>query len=66
MTQMTNSARANRATQALTAYYGEIDECTLTDLLADILHWCDEHEEDFEQSLQQARNHHWAETHGEE
>lgn len=37
-------------------------EDAVSDLLADLMHWCDRHETDFEHELQRARYHYEEET----
>jgi hypothetical protein len=66
MTAMTDSTRALRAGKALTEYGDDVNESNVIDFLADVIHWCEQEGEDFERCLRIARDHHWAETHGEE
>ena len=59
-----NNERAERAEKAIELYDdGEGDDNTyLNDLLADLMHWCDRHEVDFDHALRIAKDHYWAET----
>lgn len=40
----------------------EHDDTALTDLLTDLMHWCDSNKIDFHDTVRVAKNHHWAET----
>jgi hypothetical protein len=48
----------------LKRYSTDEPETNLVDLLADAMHWCDQVGNDFDDILERARNHHWAETNG--
>lgn len=64
-----NDARAGWAHQAIQTFEiaTSCDRCdTLGDLLANLMHWCDRNEQDFETELERARGHYEAETGGEE
>lgn len=56
--EMTNHDRAERALSALLdSDCNGSDSCDVTDLLADLMHFCKREEFDFEQCLYSARNH---------
>jgi hypothetical protein len=65
-----NDERADWAGEALAAFArvtrmdsaGEDAATILSDLLGDLLHWCDRHDLDFEEQLERARGHYAAET----
>jgi hypothetical protein len=60
MTAPTNQARTKWAGTALDAYRRETGcdtEDSLTDLLADLMHWCDRSDVDFAATLHGARGH---------
>ena len=59
-----NQFRAHMACRALEPYSDEDPdpESNLRDLLADILHWCERNNIDFEAGLTMARIHHEAES----
>lgn len=60
-----NDARASWAAAALLRFQeetGSEDETALTDLLCDLMHWCDRNGDEFERALQHARTHYEAET----
>ena len=60
-----NDARAAWAATALRRFQEETgtdDETALTDLLCDLMHWCDRNGGDFDSSLAAARMHYEAET----
>jgi hypothetical protein len=62
-----NDDRAAWAAAALTAFRGETgadEEEALGDLLADLMHWSDRNNFDFESALFRARGHYEAETGG--
>lgn len=64
-----NGARAGWAGLAITAFQqatGTDDEDALSDLLGDLLHWCDRNNFDFDAALSRGRWHYDAETGGEE
>ncbi len=48
---------ANLAVAALQKATGADIEDAVSDLLADLMHWCDWHEQDFEKELKRARGH---------
>src|SRR5262249_41358617 len=56
----TNQERAQRFSLAAMHYTGDAHTNTI-DLLADCLHWCDQHGHDFEELLRVAQNHFTAE-----
>jgi hypothetical protein len=66
---LANSERSDRANEALKKYgklVGEdhfADEC-LTDLLCDLMHWCDRHQTEFDNCLRVGRMHYEAEVSG--
>lgn len=65
--QMSNK-RASRAARAVTAFQdvtGTDDEDVLCDLLADLMHWADRNDYDFDAALTRGRDHYEAETTGE-
>lgn len=56
-----NLRRAECAADILTAYChrsGSEPEHALTDLLADLMHWCNANGQDFQTALDRAREHH--------
>jgi len=63
--------KANRAAwacAALTTFIqvtGTDEVDALGDLLADLMHWCDRNDHDFDAALERARGHYEAETGGE-
>jgi hypothetical protein len=60
-----NVSRAAWAAAAIVAFQevtGSDDCDALGDLLADLMHWCDETGQDFEQALRNGRSHYEAET----
>ena len=65
---MSNRERANRAKPALCSYQdlvGEVDpsfEATVSDLLADIRHFCDDHNLNFDDLEQRALRHYHSES----
>jgi len=64
-----NERRSQLAAIALSAFKeDEFEDCetTLCDLLADLLHWCDRHDADFDRCLARARRHYTEETTPEE
>jgi hypothetical protein len=52
-----NQTRAFRCNAALVAYGDDLMESNLVDFLADAMHWCDQHHEDFHYRLAQACRH---------
>ena len=62
---MCNRWRADRAANAIEAYWGEQGseepETKLKDLLNDLLHWCDGHGIDLYDVLERARQSYWEE-----
>lgn len=66
MKSSNNHHRARRAAIAIEAYGDDVPESNLIDFLTDAIHWCEWHEEDFERCLRLARQHHHAETKGED
>jgi hypothetical protein len=66
---MNNAKRSNRFEVAIMSLRDEYDDdvhTALIDFLTDAMHWCDRNGDVFERCLRLARDHHWAETHGEE
>lgn len=63
-----NDRRAELAEYAILPFIEEFgdDRTALVDLLADLRHWCDRHEVDFQDALDSAFNHYQAETTAEE
>lgn len=60
-----NEQRAGWADEAIRKFQRETstdDDCLLADLLADIMHWCDRKNYDFEAALNSAREHYKEET----
>lgn len=60
-----NDDRSGWAGAALWEFHyqtGADIEDVVTDLLADLMHWCDRHDQDFETELRRAREHHQHET----
>ena len=60
-----NDQRANWAHSVLLEFRGLTGadaEDAVSDLLADLLHWCDRHGQDFDTELRRARNHYDFET----
>lgn len=60
-----NDARAEWTGAALAAFQsqtGTEDDDALSDLLCDLMHWADRHNEDFNAELARARNHYDVET----
>ena len=69
----TNELRAQRAWQATRRYHQECDDSdgdttdeTITDLLADLMHFCDEQGIDFESCSRMATMHYEAEVNHED
>jgi len=67
MGEPTNAERAQRAARVLTDYKrrhdpGEDAETVLTDLLADLLHYCDKTDLDFAKIEERARGHYLEES----
>jgi hypothetical protein len=63
-----NDSRAEWAGKAITAFQRETgtdDEDVLGDLIADLMHWSDRTNYDFEAALFRAQGHYLAETGGE-
>ena len=56
------SVRANTALEAYIEATGTDHDDALTDLIADLLHWCDRNQFDFDACLEQARRHYAGET----
>jgi hypothetical protein len=62
-----NDSRAGWAADAVTAFRsatGTDEGDAVSDLLADLMHWCDRHGQDFGHQLTRARDHYAAETLG--
>lgn len=62
-----NDSRAEWAALAIAAFVlktGSDEEDVVSDLLADLMHWCDRHDISFEDELARARFHYEAETAG--
>ena len=60
-----NEERARWAEAALSEFRvqtGADIEDAVSDLLADLMHWCDRHEQDFDLELQRAQGHYEIET----
>jgi hypothetical protein len=60
-----NDDRASWAGKAIKAFQAETgtdDEDALSDLLADLMHWADRNNYDFEAAVERARGHYEAET----
>ena len=60
-----NNGRAHWAEAALVEFQhrtGADVEDAVSDLLADLMHWCDRHDQDFDHELSRARYHYEAET----
>ena len=60
-----NDQRAALAESIVVRFIDEAQtdrECALTDLLADLMHWCDRHSVNFTIELELAREHYAAET----
>jgi hypothetical protein len=60
-----NDRRADWAHTVLREFQrltGADTEDAVSDLLADLLHWCDRHGQDFDTELRRARNHYDIET----
>lgn len=55
-----NDERARRAASALAKYYDK--EAAASDLLADLMHWCDRNGSDFDAELARAQWHYDEET----
>jgi hypothetical protein len=65
ISEPTNSDRAAWAAEALATFRrrtGTDCEDALPDLLCDLMHWADEHELNFGEALDKARDHHHAEV----
>ena len=63
-----NDSRAAWAGQAIRQFAittGTDEEDALSDLLADLMHWCDRRQVPFDRELARARDHYEAETLGE-
>jgi hypothetical protein len=63
-----NDKRASLAGAALAVFKSETgsdEEDAVGDFLADLMHWCDRHNYDFDAALERARGHYEAETTGE-
>ncbi|MGW0531002.1 hypothetical protein [Streptomyces sp. NPDC003032] len=66
-TESAHTAASRRATEALQAYalseegWRDSPSETLQRVLADLLHWCDDTQRDFDRALSTARTHHTAE-----
>jgi hypothetical protein len=63
-----NDKRASLAGTALAVFMSETgtdEEDAVGDFLADLMHWCDRHNYDFDAALERARVHYDAETGGE-
>lgn len=63
--ERTNDQRADWADAVLWQFQrltGADTEDAVSDLLADLLHWCDRHGQDFDSELRRARNHYNSET----
>jgi hypothetical protein len=63
-----NDSRAEWAGKAIAAFKletGADDEDVLGDLLADLMHWSDRNNYDFQKALSRAQGHYEAETGGE-
>lgn len=58
-----NAQRIINASSAITLAGYSFDTEGVTDLLTDLLHWCDEHQADFTQCLRTASHHHLQESH---
>jgi hypothetical protein len=58
----TRASWANIAIRAFQAATGTADESVLGDLLANVMHWCDRNQQDFDIALERARWHYEAET----
>ena len=73
MNEPTNKDRAERADHILRLYaelegseaYEDDSAALLTDLLADLMHWAEEEELDFQDQLESAKGHYEAEVNGE-
>lgn len=61
----TNDDRASRFA-ALLPHYPEDERTNLIDLIADAMHWCNQHGEDFDRILRTAEMHFEAEVNGDE
>jgi hypothetical protein len=59
------SSWAEAALQSFMDCTGSDQEDALSDLLADLRHWCDRNNDDFDAALERARGHYEAETLGE-
>ena len=60
-----NERRARSAHAALLAFQrrtGSDTEDAVSDLLADLMHWCDRHSQDFDAELHRAQGHYRIET----
>jgi hypothetical protein len=61
MNAPTNKTRAQAAYAAMSAHAGakgeEPDPDQIIDLLADLMHWCDQNETDFDRALSMATDH---------
>lgn len=61
-----NEQRSQRAHEAILTYDDvDTDEdpaTVLTDLLSDLMHWCNRHDVDFDDVLRRSKDHYWAET----
>ena len=57
MTALNNTDRAARADLAITAYGEDCRESNLIYLLADAMHWCEQHRQNFNRLLAQAGRH---------
>ena len=63
-----NNDRASWAGAAIEAFIvetGTDEEDALSDLLADLMHWCDRNNYDMDAALERSRGHYEAETGGE-
>ena len=60
-----NKKRAASAQYAIDAFADQTstaDEDALKDLLCNLMHWCDQHGQDFDAALDAGRRHHKSET----
>ncbi len=57
-----NRERGRRASQILSTYGNDEPRCNVIDLLTDLMHWCDQEFEDFEQCCGRAAHHFGQET----
>ena len=63
--ELRNVIRARRAAVALAEFQRQTGadlEDAVSDLLADLMHWCDRFDQSFAEELHRARNHYHAET----